>query len=378
MADEFLIVGAGPVGLTLANLLAKANKPFRIIDKKSEISKHSKALVVHSKTLELLDSELDLAEEFINSGNKLKRAQIFADSKAIMDLDLSQTPSKFNFPLAISQRETERILEEQLKKSGHAVEWETELLELNNYENKATATTSNKENQRQSNLYRYIFACDGAHSICRKLLGVEFKGKSYQQEFFLADVHLENDLEQTSLYAFLTKSELLFMAPFREQGHWRLITTVAPNFKGDRVEPQIEDIYQHIKSIDAIKLKATKASWLSYFHVHCRIVDRYDHGNVFLLGDAAHIHSPVGGKGMNAGMHDAFSAAKNLLVGSIDKYSPERRPFGLDILKTTDFMTNMLISRNFLSHNLQKLLLPIALGGESQKKKVIKNLAMLD
>ena len=377
MQEKYLIVGSGPVGLTLSCLLAKYKLPFKIIDKKPSISIHSKALVIHAKTLELLDKELNMADRFINSGNKFLRANIYADEKKLGELDLGHIQSKFPFSLGISQSDTERILQEILNELGHKVEWNSELVDIENGESEVKATIKTSDGSADIESFKYVFACDGAHSSCRKKLGIDFDGKSYEQEFFLADLVLKNELDQSGLYAYLTKNNLLFMAPFKEGGHWRLITTVDADYQGDRDNPSLDDVYNLIDSIRAIKIKARETKWLSYFHVHCRIVDRYDFGRVFLLGDAAHIHSPVGGKGMNAGMHDAFNIVKNLKLNTLAKYSQERRPEGFNILQTTDRATQFILARGLISHNLQKFLLPFALSNKSIQAKVLNNIAML-
>ncbi len=379
-----LIVGAGPVGLALANLLIHYGIDFRIIDKKATISEHSKALVIHARTLELFEN-LNLTHNFIKQGNKVEHANIYADEKQIAEINFTEIPSSYNYMLSISQHDTEKILEENLLSKHKNIEWNKELVELRNLQFQHQVKIRNDKQEIEEEVFDYILGCDGAHSTCRKQAGIDFEGGSYDYEFFLADVVLESDLKQNSVYGFLTSQRVLFLAPFKEAHRWRIITTVPKDYEGDRNTASIDDIHKLTQEIKAIDLKIETANWLGFFHVHHRMVNEFRKGNLFLLGDAAHIHSPIGGQGMNAGIHDAFNLAAKLaavLIANqdsslLDEYEAERKPIDNNIIKGTDAATKFILTRNFLTHNLQKFLIPKLAENEEVMKRLLRNAAML-
>ncbi len=379
-----LIVGAGPVGLALANLLTHYGIDFRIIDKKPNISEHSKALVIHAKTLELFE-KLNLTHTFIEQGNKIQHANIYADDKHIAEINFSEIPSSYNYMLSISQHDTEKILEENLLAKHKKIEWDKELIEMRNLGFQHQVKIKNDKQEIEDEVFDYILGCDGAHSTCRKQAGIEFEGGSYDYEFFLADVILGCDLKQNSIYGFLTQDRVLFLAPFKEENRWRIITTVPKDYERDRSAANLDDIHKLTQEIKAIDLKIESANWLGFFHVHHRMVNEFRKDNLFLLGDAAHIHSPIGGQGMNAGIHDAFNLAAKLagvIIGNqdstlLDKYEEERKAIDKNIINGTDAATKFILTRNFFTHNLQKFLIPKLAENEEVMKKLLRNAAML-
>lgn len=382
---KILIVGAGPVGLTLANLLTHHGIDYQIIDKHPSSSILSKALAMHAKTLELFE-ELDLSNEFIDAGRVVKEAYIYADHKPLTHLDLSTIPSKYNMVLSIEQSQTEKVLESRLNKLGKKVSWNNELIEIkiNTKNNQVKILDENKEIQEKE--FDYVFSCEGAHSLMRKAARIDFAGASYKQGFLLADVLADSQFKAESLYGFLSQDSIFAVIPLKADNYWRIITTVANDYPTDLKNPNIEDVLKVTESSRPKNFNIQKTTWVSYFHVHHRIVDKYRIANIFLLGDAAHIHSPIGGQGMNAGMHDAFNLAQKLVAvirnGAdpeiLDLYDKERRKVGKQIINGTDLATRIIVGRNLWTHNLQKLIVPIAFNNPVIKKNLVKNLAMLN
>ncbi len=382
---SILIVGAGSVGLTLANLLTHYGIDYQLIDKNIGTSVYSKALAMHARTLELFD-QLDLSEEFIQAGRVIKEGNIYADGKRIAHLDLNIIPSKYNLVLSIEQSQTERILEARLIKHGKRVHWNNELIDIKvNATNNQVKIRDEKQNIQELE-FDYVLSCEGAHSLIRKQAGISFDGASYDQGFLLADVLVDTDLKPESVYGFLSQDRIFATLPLKTDKSWRIITTVDKNYQGDLKSPTIEDVYKITRGLAPANFKIEKSIWISYFHVHHRIVNKYREANVFLLGDAAHIHSPIGGQGMNAGMHDAFNlAAKfNAVINAkvdaeiLDLYNKERRKVGHKIVNGTDLATRIILGRNYWSHRLQTFLVPILFSSSFIRKRLVKNLAMLN
>ncbi len=382
---SILIVGAGPVGLTLANLLTHYGIDYHIIDKHPGISVYSKALAMHARTLELCD-QLNLSQEFMEAGRVLTEANIYADVKRIAHVDLNTIPSKYNLVLSIEQSQSERILETNLIKQGKQVHWNNELIEIkiNDTNNHVKIRDENQTIQEMQ--FDYVCSCEGAHSTVRKQAQSSFHGASYDQAFLLADVLAQTDLKPNSVYGFLSKNKIFATIPLKKDRYWRIITTVDNDYPANLTNPSIDDVYELTQNSIPENFKIKQATWISHFHVHHRIVNQYRKANVFLVGDAAHIHSPIGGQGMNAGMHDAFNLAEKLAAvindkanpNILDLYDKERRKVGQKIVNGTDLATRIITGRNYWTHTLQKLLVPWFFSKRSIRNRLVKNLAMLD
>ncbi len=381
---KILIVGAGPTGLTLANLLTHYGIDYHLISKNSGPSIHSKALAMHARTLELFE-ELNLSDMFIAAGRIIKEANIFADHKQLAHVDLTTIPSKYNMVLSIEQSHTEEILIEKLKKYGKQIHWNNELIEIkiNGKSNQVKILDGNQNIHELE--FDYVCSCEGAHSVIRKQAGINFSGASYNQGFLLADVLVDTPLQAKSVYGFLSETSIFATIPLKQENYWRIITTTGNDYSGDLSKATIEDLIRVTKDSKPKNFNIQQSTWVSYFRVHHRIVDRYREGNVFLLGDAAHIHSPIGGQGMNAGMHDAFNFASkltavilnNMETSFLDSYEQERKKIGQQIVNGTDLATRIIIGRNLWSHKLQKLIAPMAFANPAIRKRLVKNLAML-
>lgn len=382
---RILIVGAGPVGLALAMLLTRHKINYEIIDKNLKRSNYSRALAMHARTLELFD-QIGVSQDFIQAGNPIHEGHLFADGKPLLDLDLSKIPSKFNYVLSISQSVTEEVLENLLNKEGKEILRGSELAEIKNTKSPIQVKIIDQNKQIQEKTYDYVLSCEGAHSVIRKQCGFSFKGGSYKESFLLADVELDSSLNPNSIYGFLAPWNLLAMIAFiqNQKTYWRLITTLDGNYKKDPSTINIDDIKLFCKNLIPKDLRIKDCIWISNFHVHHRIVNRYSKDNVFLLGDAAHIHSPLGGQGMNAGIHDAFNLADKLTAvikenanpQILDNYNLERRAAGQKIVNGTDLATRIVFGRNPLMHNLQKFLVP-KLMNDRTKVKLATALSML-
>lgn len=383
-SPKILLVGAGPVGLSLANLLAYYGIDYHLIGKTPGISVQSKALAMHARTLELFD-DLDLSQEFIEAGRLITEGNLYADEKKLAHIDLRKIPSKYNFVLSIEQSQTERILESRLNKHGKSVHWNNELVEIkiNGMKNHVKILDENKKIQEME--FDYVCSCEGAHSLIRKQVKIDFVGASYDQEFLLADVLVDTDFKPQSLYGFLNENRIFAFVPLKQDQYWRIVTTIDDSYPGDLNKLTIDDVLKVTQGIRPRNFKIQQATWIARFHVHHRIVNRYREANVFLLGDAAHIHSPIGGQGMNAGIHDAFNLADklNAVINKqadprvLDLYDKERRKIGQQIVNGTDLATRIILGTNPVLHRLQKLLAPLLFSNSLIQARLVKNLAML-
>jgi len=358
--EQVLIVGAGPVGLCLACELARYNVPFRLIEKRPEPSKTSKALGIHARSLEMLE-DMGLVHRFVDRGLKVGAINFYANGKQLTSVNLSEVNSPFNFTLDLPQSQTEAIFIERLQELGHKVERYVELRDLYQDNVGVTVELHKKGGVIEKPTYPFVVGCDGAHSSVRKRLDLPFEGDAYPENFALADVHIDWALSPNDMHMFLHGDGFVVLFPMRDK-RFRVVATIL-----DDAEPKLDEAYVQ-KLLDTrtkVQSHVSDGVWFSNFRIHHRIVDEYVKGRVFLAGDAAHIHSPAGGQGMNTGMQDAYNLAWKLgllYAGKgdlLESYSPERVPVGRDVVELTDRMTRMATMQNPVGTAIRNALLPI-------------------
>lgn len=372
---EVLIVGAGPVGLCLACELARYDVPFRIIEKKPEPSKTSKALGIHARSLEMLE-DMDLVDRFIQRGLKVGRINFYAEGKQLTHVNLSEVDSPFNFTLDLPQSMTEGIFIERLQELGHEVERYVELQDLELQDNCVAVELQKKGGVLEKKQYPWVVGCDGAHSTTRHLLDLPFEGEAYPEHYALADVHINSSLKPDEMHMFFHGEGFIVIFPMRGQ-RYRVVATIP-----DEEEPQIDEAYIQ-KIMDRrtrMQSHVSDGVWFSNFRIQHRMVPHYRKGRVFLAGDSAHIHSPAGGQGMNTGMQDAYNLAWKLALHHVgkgdllDSYSPERHPVGHDVVELTDRMTRMATVQNPVGAAIRNRLLPIVASLGVVQHKMIDSL----
>ncbi len=357
---DVLIVGAGPAGLVLAAVLADHAVDLRIVDRKAGPVTQSRAAIVHVRTLELLH-RLGLADRAVARGVKTTRVEIYERGRPAGEFPLagrgSEALTPFPYALGLEQDRTEQLLVEWLAERGHGVDWHTELVTLNGGPNGARAVVCRTDGTKETISARWVVGADGARSPVRHALGVGFAGSTYDQTCLLADVDIDHrsgaDLRAGTLRLNLTRGG--FVGIFRlASGRYRLFGAVPPNLTpanaSDDVsheayaEVPLADIQRWFDEYFAINASLTGAAWTALFRIHSRIADRFRAGNVFLIGDAAHIHSPAGGQGMNLAIGDAFNLGWKLALvangqaydGLLDSYEAERRPVAMTVLRGAD------------------------------------------
>jgi 2-polyprenyl-6-methoxyphenol hydroxylase-like FAD-dependent oxidoreductase len=348
MNTEVLIVGAGPTGLSLAAQFVRYGVDFIIIDKKEGVTTLSKALAVHARTLEIYE-QMDLSQTAIERGTLIQKMNLLSEGKVRAELDftgIGTNMSPYPYVLTLEQSENERLLNEFIQKNGKQVWWQTALEGISQDENGVKATVKSNDGSVQEIAAKYLVGCDGASSETRSLLGLGFAGTTIPHLFYVADVEMESELHHDTLYpAFGPDSFVLFFPMRGGDKHWRLIGNM-PEHEGKEELPEVdyEEIEAKVKQISQIPLDITNVLWFSSYKVHTRHAESFIKGRCMLAGDAAHIHTPAGGQGMNTGIQDAYNLAWKLafvLRGYakeplLESYNLERIANARRLLRTTD------------------------------------------
>ncbi|MDB5708777.1 MAG: FAD-binding monooxygenase [Sphingomonas bacterium] len=341
-----MIVGAGPTGLALALSLARSGIKVRLIEKLREPAATSRAIGIQARTLEMLDM-FGLADAFVDRGHKGRAGNIYAGSRRLVHLDLALLASRYPYILFLEQTETERLLSEALAKLGVEVERGVEMISFQQTPELVTLVTRTGNGASEQIECEYLVGCDGAHSATRRGLDLQFDGKTLSQQFLLADLDMESWLTNDEFHIFTSPDGLLAIFPM--SGGHRVIAEIPSHSEDPGSEPQLAEIEAIVaRRVDA-PLRLSGMRWSSYFKVNSRLASRLQDGRVFLVGDAAHIHSPAGAQGMNTGIQDAFNlgwklafvlrgdAAPDLLA----TYQAERYPVERGVLRKTELLTRI-------------------------------------
>lgn len=340
---DVLIIGAGPTGLVLALWLTHLGVRVRIIDKTGEPGTTSRALAVQARTLELY-GQLGLADPVSKSSRAALAVNLWVTGKQRAHVafgNMGSGISPYPYPLIFPQDEHERFLIEQLSRVGVEVERSTELLDFEMADRVAARIKTSAGNAATCSS-AYIAGCDGAHSRVREQLKVGFGGGTYEHIFYVADVEATGSLTDGELHVGLDKSDFVALFPLKEEGRVRLVGTVSDQALTQRNILAWEDVNTQV--LQWMPIQIASVNWFSTYRVHHRVADHFRNGRAFLLGDAAHVHSPVGGQGMNTGIGDAINLAWKLawvLQGRahesiLGSYEPERIAFARRLVKTTD------------------------------------------
>jgi 2-polyprenyl-6-methoxyphenol hydroxylase-like FAD-dependent oxidoreductase len=359
-AVAVLVAGAGPVGLTMALELARFGVSVRVVDKGAMRTDKSKALAIWSRTLELLERS-GAADAFVAAGRKISAVNLRAGHEEIARVTLDGPQTPYPFMLLIPQSETERLLEAELETYGVSVERQTELSDFAQDTGGITCHLAHPDGRKESVAAQWLIGCDGAHSFVRHALGVSFDGETLATDFLLADVHVAGaGLPDDELSAFWHEDGVAMFFPI-EAGRFRLIADLGPAAAG-RPEPTLAEAQALVDRRGPGGLTLADPIWLTSFIINERKVSDYSVGRVFLAGDAAHVHSPAGGQGMNTGMQDAFNLAWKLAMVTsgraapeplLSSYTPERGPVAADVLADSGRLTRIATTRNRVLQELR-------------------------
>ena len=340
MEQQVLIIGAGPTGLSLAITLRRYGVPLRIIDRAAGPSTVSKALAIWSGSMEAL-AGMGVAERFIAAGRRLNKLSVGDGPRDLAVLAVGDgIDSPYPFPLLLPQSRTEAFLGERLAELGVQVERNLELVSLAHNDGGVTATLKAADGNTQEVHTPYLVGCDGARSLVRQQLGIEFEGYTEPANYLLGDVRISGGaLDDRSIYIRWHQGGTIALFPY-EDGVWRIFAQ-RPAGGGD-APPTVAELQEHVDRHGMPGLRLSDPSWLSMFRVNERLAVRYRAGRCFLAGDAAHIHSPAGGQGMNTGIQDAVNLGWKLAYAIhghgepgllLDSYEAERRPIAHEVVK---------------------------------------------
>ncbi len=386
MNASVLIVGAGPVGLTLACELTRYRVPVRIVDKAAQRTDKSKALVLWSRTLELLDRGDRGSQPFVEAGFKVDGVNIVApEDHVVGHVKMASVPSPYNYALMLPQSDTERLLEEKLQRLGVSVERSTEAIALKIGPDGAEATLRRADGHEEAARADWLAGCDGAHSIVRHTLGASFTGETMPSDWILADTHMKGyPFPDTEVAVYWAREGVLPIFPIAP-GRYRIIANIPPSGGDHPRDPTLEEVAAIVEQRGPKGVKLFDPIWLSGFRINARKVASYRAGRAFLLGDAAHVHSPAGGEGMNTGMQDAFNLAWKLALAIhgmcgealLDTYSPERSGVGDEVLKNTSRLTAIGTLHNLFAEELRDIVGRIALGLAPVQRAVVDNMSQV-
>ncbi|MFF1677108.1 FAD-dependent oxidoreductase [Streptomyces sp. NPDC058256] len=364
---EVAVVGAGPAGLALAVTLAASGVDFVVLDKLTEGANTSRAAVVHARTLEVLD-ELGASEELIARGIQVTRFAVREGSRRLLTVPFEKLPTAHPYTLMVPQYETESVLLDRLRALGGDVHRPYEVASVVQDEDGVTLTMSTGETLRAA----YAVGADGMHSTVREAAGIGFTGSAYSESFVLADVVMDWAPGPSEVSLTFGTDGLAVVAPL-PGGHYRVVATVddAPP------TPDLAFVQRLLDERAPGQAKVTGIAWSSRFRVHHRVADRYRAGRLFLAGDAAHVHSPAGGQGMNTGIQDGYALGQALATGRLDGYEARRRPVAQRVVAFTDRMTRMATTRNPMARVVRNTVLPL-LGHTAVPKKLATELAELN
>ncbi|HKR30828.1 MAG TPA: FAD-dependent monooxygenase [Terriglobales bacterium] len=342
--SDVLIVGAGPTGLVLALWLTRLGVRVRIIDKTSEPGTTSRALAVQARTLEFYQ-QIGLADAVVERGRKVIAANLWVrgdkSARAVFG-ELGEGISPFPYALVFPQDEHEKLLIQRLAQLGVTIERDTELVSFEETADRVLARIKLPDGTTVASEAAYIAGCDGAHSTVRQALNIGFPGGIYTHLFYVADVQGSGPAMNGDLHVALDRADFLAVFPLKGEGRVRLVGTVRDEAARERDKLEWNDVSKTV--MESMRVKVERVNWFSTYRVHHRVADRFRHGRAFLLGDAAHIHSPVGGQGMNTGIGDAVNLAwkfASVLHGRadaslLDTFEPERIAFARRLVATTD------------------------------------------
>jgi len=366
---DVLIAGAGPAGLMMACQLLSQNISFRIIDKKASPAINSGALIIHARTLEIFD-QMGLAEKAIEKGIIARSINIRFNSKKIEHIDISKLGvglSRFPFFLMIEQWQTENLFKEFLKGKGLLVESNTELLTFTNEDELVTSQIKTPDGEIELLKSRFLIGADGNNSIVRTQLKIPFHGKTHKPRLFITDCEARLPLPAQEIFFSFTAGYTAGFFPL-PGNRWRtdgLIPVIQV-----KEDARFEDVKDFFAANINSGIELRNPQWFSVFRSHSRCASSFRQKQCFLVGDAAHVHSPVGAQGMNTGMQDSFNLAWKLafyIHGKasetlLDTYEEERRPIALNIIRYTDFAYSFMTSGSFPTRLLRLHIVPLLLS----------------
>ncbi len=365
---EVVIVGAGPTGLALAVTLAAAGVEFVILDRQAEGANTSRAAVVHARTLEVLD-DLGAAQALIDRGVRVDRFTVRDGTRRLLTVPFDGLPTRYPYTLMVPQCDTEAVLLARLRALGRDVHRPYQVDSVAQDPDGVTLTMSTGETLRAG----YAVGADGLHSAVRRAAGIGFTGSAYEESFVLADVTMDWAPGPHEVSLTFGPAGLTVIAPL-PGGHYRIVATAdqAPP------TPDLPFVQRLLDDRTPGQARITGLTWSSRFRVHHRVADHYRAGRLLLAGDAAHVHSPAGGQGMNTGIQDGHALGRALTTGHLDDYETRRRPIAQRVVAFADRMTRIATTRNPAARHARNTALPLLGHLPGLRTKLATELAELN
>lgn len=357
---DVLIVGAGPVGLFLANECARRGLRWRLVESHPSQSEHSKALAVFPRTMEIFDMA-GIVAPFLQAANRVTSVAVMAHDHELARLRFAPDDTPYSFVAMVPQNVTENLLVQELHRRGGSVEYNTTFVSAEQRDDYARATLTHDGSSAELET-SFIVGCDGAHSTVRHLLGLPLEGAEYTPSFLLADIETNSMPAEEML---LCPSEFGPVAIFPMSAtRLRVVATVE---HADDQEPSLDLVRQILAQRAPAGINPLALHWSSYFRIHHRHAAQLAVGRIFIAGDAAHIHSPFGGQGMNTGLHDIWNLVWKLELSLrghgnralLDSYSAERLPVIKNVIETTDHLTKVMGTPHKLAQVLRDAIIPM-------------------
>jgi 2-polyprenyl-6-methoxyphenol hydroxylase-like FAD-dependent oxidoreductase len=388
---EVFIVGAGPTGLSLACQLVRYGIDFVIIEKKAGVTTRSKAIGVQARTMEIYE-QLGVVGQAIDLGQIAGKIRIVADAKVRGEVNLSAMGkglSPYPYLFILEQSKNEQLLYEYLQSHDREVRWQTELEYFTQNERGVTAQVKTADGGSETIEAKYLVGCDGAKSPIRNALGLTFEGSTFERMFYVVDAQIDWAFSHDAGHGCLSKDSLTFFFPMAGERRYRIVGTFPAGFDQNVNEILYETIEQRIHQTTKLSLNISNVKWFSVYKVNTRAVNKFSVGRCFVAGDAAHIHSPAGGQGMNTGIQDAYNLAWKMAfvikgyAGEklLDTYNEERLPNAQRLLETTDRAFNMLVGSNWFFSFMRMKILPLvakyAIGRDLVGKNIFSAISQI-
>jgi 3-(3-hydroxy-phenyl)propionate hydroxylase len=385
---DVLVIGAGPVGLTLAAELKRHGVAVRIVEKRAAPQPHPNAAIVHVRTLEIL-SAMGAVDGFLREGYAFSGFHIRAFGRRLGFIGTSGVDSPFPQPRTLGQHITERLLREHLQRLGGGIEWNVEALALEQDGLEARVRLKHIADQGREEIAAasWVVGCEGSHSITRESAGLPFAGKRYAgREFLQMDAYLNWSHPHGFGYQFVNAEQLVLFFPYNDQGLYRIICARPDRDPQNQEPPALPEMEKIIRDVADPCAQVRDAQWFNRFRTGYRLAPRFRENRAFLAGDAGHVHIPIGGQGMNYGMHDAFNLAWKLAAvikgearpALLDTYSAERHPVDEALVRGTDRAFHLLMGAPAASAHVMRLVGPLALSLQPIQKRIRDVLAEMN
>jgi len=380
---EVLIVGAGPTGLMLANQLGRRGVRTLIVDRHGGPARETRALGVQARTLEIY-AKLGIVDRALELGKRGTGANLWAQGRRMARVPFGQagqSTTPYPYILVLGQDDNERIMGDKLHDWGMSVQWNTELVGLEQEPGHVSATLKSADGGTRKVAAAWLAGCDGAHSAVRELSGIGFPGAAYEHVFFVADTEAAGTMVPDEVNVYLWQQGFHLFFPMRGKDHWRIVGILPASLRG-RQDVKFEDVMPSLRGEAGAELAFKACTWFSTYRIHHRSADRFRDRRCFLLGDAAHIHSPVGAQGMNTGLQDAYDLGWKLALVAqgradaalLDSYEEERIPVARRLLKSTDRGFTLAVSDSWLAGFFRTRIIARA-AAFAMSRKSVRNFA---